>query len=89
MTKTKENKLRADYINIIKSPLLNKIKISFNKNDVKLNYYDINGNQYSGYIVSVFLDNDKLYFKTDSDEVLTSNDLSLNVLDCIIKQMSK
>lgn len=89
MTKAKENKLRVDYINMIKSSLLNKIKMSFNKNDVKLNYYDINGNQYSGYIVSVFLDSDKLYFKTDNDEVLTSNDLSLNVLNCIIKQMSK
>lgn len=89
MTKAKENKLRVDYINIIKSSLLNKIKMSFNKNDIKLNYYDINGNQYSGYIVSVFLDSDKLYFKTDNDEVLTSNDLSLNVLNCIIKQMSK
>lgn len=88
MKVTKGNKLRADYINIIKSSLLNKIKMSFNKNDVKLNYYDINGNQYSGYIVSVFLDNDKLYFKTDADEVLTSNDVSLNVLNCIIKQMS-
>lgn len=89
MTKAKENKLKVDYINIIKSSLLNKIKMSFNKNDIKLNYYDINGNQYSGYIVSVFLDSDKLYFKTDNDEVLTSNDLSLNVLNCIIKQMSK
>lgn len=89
MTKAKENKLRIDYINIIKSSLLNKIKMSFNKNDVKLNYYDINGKQYSGYIASVFLDNDKLCFKTDTDEVLTSNDLSLNVLNCIIKQMSK
>lgn len=89
MTKAKENKLKVDYINIIKSSLLNKIKMSFNKNDIKLIYYDINGNQYSGYIVSVFLDSDKLYFKTDNDEVLTSNDLSLNVLNCIIKQMSK
>lgn len=89
MSKAKENKLRVNYINIIKSQLLNKIKTSFNKNDIKLNYYDINGNQYSGYIVSVCLDSDKLYFKTDSDEVLTSNDLSLNVLNSIIKQMSK
>lgn len=95
----KIQKLRADYINVIKSILFTKgnVRISGDfelkprnlYDRVNVNYYDVKGTYYSVYIKKYFLSNDKLYFYMSEGDTLSPCDLTMETLAIIIDELKK
>lgn len=95
----KIQKLRADYINVIKSILFNKKNVGINGDfelkprifydRVNVNYYDVNGIYYSGYIKKYLLSNDKLYFYMNEGDMLSPCDLTMETLAIIMDELKK